>query len=298
MAGRSTTWNQSAIRSPLHFCVLLLAPLAAAAQDLGDQRLAFIEDPLRIEFGSSAQATPEQIRDAIGRAAAARDWQIANESGTRLELARTVSGKHQMNVAITHDAGGYSLRYLRSVNLLYREKDYDGTQVRAIHRNYNAWVSALVSTINRELGVAAKTYYVATTSRGGTGKAASATAAPIPDQLSITPPAASTPPVALAFAGAWQGKWGNALDHILIVERIEGRTISYVYCFGTSPFVYRSGFRRGTGTVDEGGTLRIATNNGTEISYEPSKDGQSLHGEFRQGKRFSSGDFKRRPLGD
>lgn len=198
---------------------------------------------------------------------------------------------------VAYDAGGYSVRYLKSVNLLYREKNLNGTPVRAIHHNYNAWVRELVSAINRELGVAAKTYVV-TSSREGTGKAATATAAPIPDRLSITPPPADAPPAALAFAGAWQGRWGGALDHILIVERIEGRTISYVYSYGTSPFVNRSGFRRGTGTVDEGGTLRIVTNNGAEISYQPSGDGQSLHGEFRQGNRFSSGDFKRRPLSD
>jgi len=208
-----------------------------------------------------------------------------------------VRGKHEVTVELTYDAGGYSIRYLKSVNLLYGEKDRNGTLVRTIHHNYNAWVRELVSTINRELGVAAKTYVV-TSGREGTGKAATATAAPFPDRLTITPPAADTPPAALAFAGAWQGKWGGNLDHILIVERIEGRKISYVYCFGTSAVVYRAGIRRGTGTVDEGGTLRIVTNNGTEISYQPSRDGQSLHGEYRQGNRFSSGDFKRRPLGD
>ncbi len=105
-------------------------------------------------------------------------------------------------------------------------------------------------------------------------------------------------PAELADTVAWQGKWGNTLDHILIVERIEGRTISYVYSYGTSASVYSAGFRRGTGTVDEGGTLRITTNNGTEISYQPAKDGQSLRGDYQQGRLFSSGTFKRRPLGD
>ncbi|HUQ26550.1 MAG TPA: hypothetical protein VM140_12845 [Burkholderiales bacterium] len=293
-AGRSTTWGRSVKELFLALALIAAPPPASRAQDLGDQRLAIIDDPLRVDFTAPADFPAEQVREAIRRAAAARDWQVS-DSGARLELTRTIRSQHQMTVEVTWDERGYVIRYLRSVNLLYRDSDRTGRPLRAIHRNYNVWVRDLASTINVELGTPAATSVGVATARG-TGKAPDTHSAPVPDKLTITPPAPGTPPAALAFFGAWQGKWGGDLDHILIVERIEGSTIHYVYSYGTSRRISQAGFRRGRGAVDESGILRITTNNGTNISYEPAKDGKSLYGQYQQGTRVSTGVFARRPL--
>jgi hypothetical protein len=277
----------------LRFC-LLLAPLGAAAQPLDDQRLALIEDPLQIEF---PPVPVEKVRQAIVGAATGQDWEIKDESLTRFQLTRKVRGQHEVNVELSYDADIYTIRYLDSTNLLYREKDRSGAPVRAIHRNYNAWVRQLAAAINASLGVPAKTWVVSSSS-GGIGKGTNMQAAPIPERLKIVPPAEGTPAASKVFAGAWQGKWGSELDHILIAERIEGRTVHFVYSYGTSRSVPMPGFRRGSGTVDENGVLRIVTSNGTQISYEPSRDGQSLEAQYQQGARISSATLKRRPLSD
>ena len=291
MGDLCTTWSPS-IKT---LFTLLLLPLAATAQMLDDQRLAVIEDPLQIEF----PAVPvEKVRQAIVTAAFGQGWEVTSESLTRFELSRKIRGQHELAVEISYDADVYTIRYLSSINLLYREKDRSGAPLRAIHHNYNAWVRQLAAGINGSLGAPGAKIWVVTSGAAGRGKAPSVHAAPIPEQLKVVPPAADTPAAAKAFAGAWQGKWGSDLDHILIVERIEGRTVHYVYSYGTSRSVPVAGFRRGRGTVDENGVLRIVTQNGTQISYEPSRDGQSLDGQFQQGARISSATLKRRPLDD
>ena len=202
-------------------------------------------------------------------------------------------GKHQLTVLIAAQAQGYTLRYVSSLNLLYREQDRTGQPLRAIHHNYNTWVRELAAGVNAALG-ARGAISVVVSSRGGTGKAASASAAPYPDNAAITPPAADAPAQAKVLSGVWQGKWGGDLDHILVVERIEGHTVHYVYSYGTSRGIRQAGFRRGSGTLDDAGVLRIVTSNGTKISYEPSKDGQSLNGAYQQGGRVTLGVFGRR----
>jgi hypothetical protein len=60
-------------------------------------------------------------------------------SGGRIELER-----------------GYSLRYLESVNLMYRDFERQGEKLRLIHSNYNAWVEELASAIAGALGIKAR----------------------------------------------------------------------------------------------------------------------------------------------
>jgi hypothetical protein len=143
----------------------LLMPLAALGQtrDLGDHRLAPIDDPLRVDFKAAAGLTKERIHQAIPLLAAIKEWQPVSESDGRFELTRTVSNKHRMNVELTYDQSGYSIRYLDSVNLLYTDggQSTRGRGVRAIHKMYNLWVRELSAAINNGLGISAAAYVAA-----------------------------------------------------------------------------------------------------------------------------------------
>lgn len=129
----------------------------AAGYDLGDMRLAPIDDPYRIRFQSgSAELTKEKIAQAIRFAGAARGWKVASEAEGRMELTILVRGQHEVAVEIDYDASGYSVRYVRSVNLLYKEEIRPGIALRVIHRNYNSWAKGLVAAINNSIAAPAQ----------------------------------------------------------------------------------------------------------------------------------------------
>ena len=44
---------------------------------------------------------------------------------------------------------------------------------------------------------------------------------PIPDDAKVVPPSATMPGSQQRFLGAWVGRWGGALKHILIVESVQ-----------------------------------------------------------------------------
>jgi hypothetical protein len=139
--------------------IALSAPLAAmgAAPDLGDHRLAIIDDPLRVEFRGAVAAalTKEKIRQTIAIVAPSRGWKVLGETDGRFELTRIENNKHIMRIEIVYDPAGYAIRYLSSANLLYREIGEGDGQIRAIHKNYNMWIKELAIAIYSSLGVSA-----------------------------------------------------------------------------------------------------------------------------------------------
>jgi hypothetical protein len=139
--------------------IALSAPLAAmsAGPDLGDQRLAIIDDPLRVEFRGAVAAalTSAKIQQTIAIVAPSRGWKVLGETDGRVELTRTASNKHVMRVEIVYDPRGYVIQYLSSTNLLYREIGEGDGQIKAIHKNYNLWIKELAMAVNSSLGVSA-----------------------------------------------------------------------------------------------------------------------------------------------
>ena len=100
-----------------------LAPGPASAVDynFGDFRLAPLEDPYSIRFqGGSTELTKEKIAQAIRFVGAAKEWKVASEADGRMELTLLVRGQHEVWLDASYDASGYSLRYLKSANLLYK----------------------------------------------------------------------------------------------------------------------------------------------------------------------------------
>src|SRR5882757_10045600 len=83
---------------------------------------------------------------------------------------------------------------------------------------------------------------------------------PIPDDAMVVPPSAAVPESQQRFLGAWVGRWGGALKHILIVEsvRTDG-SASVIYSFGDRPSLnIKRGFSRHSATIS-GDTLTIAS---------------------------------------
>jgi hypothetical protein len=59
---------------------------------------------------------------------------------------------------------------------------------------------------------------------------------PIPDDAKIVAPSAAVPESQQRFLGAWVGRWGGALKHILIVESVQpDGSSSVIYGWGDSP---------------------------------------------------------------
>src|SRR3954467_11656616 len=123
--------------------VFLSIAFAAEAQqpkhpEFGDRRLKIIDDPLRVSFiGEPGKLTRAQVQQAVEIAALAKDWKILSASDGRTELTTTKNGRHVLHVMVTYDASGCEIRYIDSVDMMYREVREKGRPVRVIHRNYN-----------------------------------------------------------------------------------------------------------------------------------------------------------------
>jgi hypothetical protein len=81
---------------------------------------------------------------------------------------------------------------------------------------------------------------------------------PIPDDAKVVPPSAAVPESQQRFLGAWVGRWGGALKHILIVETVQDDgSASVIYGWGDSPDLsIMRGFSR-LGANVSGDTLTI-----------------------------------------
>ena len=81
---------------------------------------------------------------------------------------------------------------------------------------------------------------------------------------------------------------------MLIVEKIDGRSVTFIYSWGVAPAsnITRPGFVRVTGTVDDEGVLRGTLGNGAEVAYKLSQDQQTLTGQYVLRGRTTLGSFK------
>jgi hypothetical protein len=138
--------------------VLISAPAYAQfSGEFGDRRLVMIEDPLQITFtGDPARLTKQHMQQAIEIAALVREWRILNNSDAGFELSTTKNGRHVLHVMVTYAAAGCQIRYLDSVDMMYKEIRQPGRSVRVIHRNYNVWIRQLADAISNRIGLPAQ----------------------------------------------------------------------------------------------------------------------------------------------
>lgn len=92
----------------------------------------------------------EDIKKGIMRAAVQRGYQVKGDAGNKVRLLLDKPGKYQLTIDVIYSMKSYSIKYVSSEGLDYRE---DGGQ-GMIHRNYDRWMKFLVQSINKELSLA------------------------------------------------------------------------------------------------------------------------------------------------
>ena len=116
------------------------------------QRLEPIVDfeNMPVKTNTGEPVSPQEVRDAIVAAGARLNWDFADsEPGEpgRLRGTLIVRGTHVVEVDVPYAADRYSVLYLNSSQMSYRESE----GVREIHRNYNVWVREMVHRISIQL---------------------------------------------------------------------------------------------------------------------------------------------------
>ncbi len=117
---------------------------------------------------------------------------------------------------------------------------------------------------------------------------------PVPDDAKVVSPSAAVPESQQRFLGAWVGRWGGGLKHILIVESVEpDGSASVIYSWGDNPdFSITPGFVR-LGAKLSGDVLTIATS--FTATYELTS-ATSATASYRRGEGRSQADMMKRDL--
>jgi hypothetical protein len=119
---------------------------------------------------------------------------------------------------------------------------------------------------------------------------------PLPNDVKVIPPSSDAPRQAAAFSGKWVGAWdikiaiANSrdvlsrvyLDHVLVVERIEGNKAHVLYAWGAvEEWGLKAGFTRDVGTL-RGNVLKVVRRNGSIVDYEISEKGDRLKARYER----------------
>ncbi len=110
---------------------------------------------------------------------------------------------------------------------------------------------------------------------------------PLPKDVKVVPPSAGIPRQAAAFSGKWVGTWDIKLEHVLVVERIEGNRAHILYAWGAvEEWGLKAGFTRDVGTI-QGNLLKVVRSNGSIVDYEISEKGDRLKARYERLGRVS-----------
>ena len=128
----------------MRFLPLLLLALSLLAA--GCFRTASVATPSGGSAAAVNQAnfTVQDMREAIFKGCADRNWRAVDIDASTIEATNTVRNKHTVVVSIPYTAENYSINYKSSTNMGYKPKA-DGTY--SIHPNYNNWVGNLDRSI-------------------------------------------------------------------------------------------------------------------------------------------------------
>ncbi len=123
---------------------LLLALVAVAFAASVEARNVPIVNHENIAVATSSGKTlsAADVKKVILIAGTGRGWVITDAGGGKLKGTLNVR-KHTVIVDIDYSATEFSIRYLDSTNMDYR----DGT----IHSNYNNWIQNILKSIRAEL---------------------------------------------------------------------------------------------------------------------------------------------------
>ena len=111
----------------------------------------------------------------------------------------------------------------------------------------------------------------------------------------MTPPGPDVPPEAAGFSGTWVGAWyiRYAIASCLVVEKIQGRSVTLVFSFAPNEDRDKANSRRYTGSIGEDGILRFELVNGGRINYRMHADRMALDGQYDLNGRIANGNFTR-----
>jgi len=117
---------------------------------------------------------------------------------------------------------------------------------------------------------------------------------PIPDDAKVVSPSAALPEIQWPFLGAWVGRWGGALKHILIVESVQpDGSASVIYGWEDSPGLsITRGFSR-LGANLSGDTLTIESS--FTATYKLTS-ATSATGSYRRGDSRAQADIVKADL--
>ncbi|MCB5183722.1 hypothetical protein LG201_00700 [Methylobacillus gramineus] len=124
------------------FAILIAPPVLARAVTAV---INYEDVPIISASGKSLQAS--DVEQAIITGAGINQWTISRSENGELIATLVVRDKHTIAVNIPYTADKYSILYRSSDNMKYDVK----YGVPSIHPFYNKWVSALKSSIDREL---------------------------------------------------------------------------------------------------------------------------------------------------
>lgn len=128
---------------------LCLPPAARSAPYLQD----IVKAPITLRADGSHLSLPE-IQAAIIEACNTKHWVPQITAPGKISATILVRGVHHAEISIPFDESSYSIIYVSSRNLDYKEyKSWGGEVKREIHRNYNKWVEMLSQTIAQQLAV-------------------------------------------------------------------------------------------------------------------------------------------------
>jgi hypothetical protein len=126
------------------FASFAVAPVAMAARD------AVLAEPSNIALPAGKTYTTAELRKAIISGGARHSWQLAGDIPGKIRLQLdSKKGDYQLVVDVIYDAKNYSVKYVTSQGLRYREE----SGARMIHSSFGRWMKNLTDAINTELNL-------------------------------------------------------------------------------------------------------------------------------------------------
>ncbi len=139
----------------------------------------------------------------------------------------------------------------------------------------------------------AVTLVAACAAPGGPGSGgATVNKAPLPADLTITPPSADVPAEYAVFSGLWQGVWGSALDgKLAVTEVMADGSVKAIYAWGPSRGRFEAGNSQREGAIVDAATSRKGVGNGGVAAYVA--ENGALKGKYVRNGNVSRGTFRR-----
>lgn len=100
-----------------------------------------------VATASGSKPTLAQVREAIIKGGATKDWALAKQAEDQFLATRVIKGKHTIVATISFTAEQYSVTYHSSDNMKFTMLN----GVPYVHPNYNVWARELVEAIRLEI---------------------------------------------------------------------------------------------------------------------------------------------------